>query len=125
MDTANQTEIAARLKLLSLLAALGGLAILLLVTIFMSIILVLALRIQSAASDVKSEAQQSHAAWCAAEENATQSIRTSTTFLAKNPNGLIADGVVVVSPEQIQDSIDRQRAFLDAIRANVLCSERK
>lgn len=116
-----QDEVQAKLKLFSLIAAFGGLAILLLVTIFMSIILVLALRIQGAARDVKVDAEQAHAAWCAQEENSTATIRQSTTFLAKNPDGLVVDGKVVLSSEQIQDNIDRQRRFLDAIRGNVFC----
>ena len=115
MDT-GADAINARLRLFSWLAAIGGGVVLILIAIFMTVVLILALRVQDAAQTVELQAQQSYNALCAIEENATKQIRAQTTFLAKNPNGIPG-----ISAEEIEAGIQRQRDFLDALRDNVFC----
>jgi hypothetical protein len=114
-----------RLRLFSWLAALGGFIILVLIAIFMTVVLILALRVQDAATTVELQAQQSHNAICAIEANTVAQIRASTEFIAKNPNGLTdAQGNVILSRAEIDASLKRQRAFLDAIRSEIFCGGR-
>lgn len=122
MEEALQAQVNARLRLFSWLAAIGGLIILILVAIFMAVVLILALRVQSAAQTVELQAQQSHDAICAVEANTTESVRRTTAFLAENPSGVISpSGDIIISAELIEAGLREDRALLDALRDNVFC----
>ena len=112
-----------RLRLLSIVAAIGGFVVLVLIAIFMSVVLILALRVQDAATTVELQAQQSHDALCAQQDILVADIRQATTFLAKQPEGLVVGDTVILSPAEIEADITRQREYLDAIRDNVFCGE--
>ena len=116
-------DVNARLRLFSWLAAIGGFVVLVLIAIFMTVVLILALRVQDAATTVELQAEQSHNAICAIEESLTLEIRRTTTFLAEHPDGLTANGQVIIPPAFIEAGLRDDRAALDAIRANIFCEE--
>lgn len=117
-----QAEVNNRLRMFSWLAAVGGMIILVLVAIFMAVVLILALRVQQAANTVELQAQQSHDALCAVEQNTTDQVRRTTSFLADNPEGLTSpSGEVVIPAALIEAGLREDRALLDALRDNVFC----
>ena len=123
MNTDPGAEVIVRLRLFSWLAAVGGFIVLVLIAIFMTVVLILAMRVQEAAGRVEEQAKQSHNALCAVEANATKQIRQTTEFIAKHPDGLVSEGVILISREELDDSLERQRDFIDALRDHIFCQE--
>jgi hypothetical protein len=123
MDTNAASDVNARLRLFSWMAAVGGFVVLLLIAIFMTVVLILALRVQDAATTVEAQAQQSHNALCAIEQSLVDDIRRNTAFLAENPSGLVSNGTIIISAELIEAGLKDDREALDALRANIFCEE--
>jgi hypothetical protein len=124
MNLDGNADVNARLRMFSWLAAIGGFIVLVLIAIFMTVVLILALRVQDAATTVEAQAQQSHDALCAVEQNLTNEIRRTTAFLAENPTGLTSpSGQIVIPAELIEAGLRDDREALDALRANIFCEE--
>lgn len=93
-----------------------GLAFILLFSIsVMGIMVWQSYRLGANANELRGVATETHSSLCAFKTDLQTRHENSVKYLQDHPSGLVAHGEVLISPAQIQQSLDAQSATLSSL----------
>lgn len=119
------SDVERRLRMLNMIALAGATALILFVVLCITVLVYLAISVNSSSNEVKDLAENNQATLCALRGDIERRRDDTVDYLKTHPRGVVSPvtHAVIITPAELQRSIDGQTSTLVALDRHLNCKE--